>query len=134
MNFGRITEAVDELCKQAVMAGAVTGAKVAGSIAATRQETGRMAKMQVLPVRGTPDGWEASFRSPAYYRLFQDLGTLQNRSGKLKASTLARRASPSGQARQAKVAGRPGIEPLHFFRAGRSAGRKEMLEVINRGV
>ena len=93
-----------------------------------------MARMQVLPVRGSPDGWEASFRSPAYYRLFQDLGTLDARGTKLKASTLARRSSPSGQARQAKVAGREGITPLRFYAAGRRAGRKAMLQVINGGL
>jgi hypothetical protein len=88
----------------------------------------------VLPVRGSPDGWEASFRSRAPWRIFQDLGTLQGRSTKLKASTLARRATPSGQARQSRVGDSPGIEPLHFYAAGRRAGRKAMMEVINRGL
>lgn len=134
MRFGAITEAVDDLAKQAVTAGAHEGARVASSIARTRQDTGTMAQMEVLGVRGSPDGWEASFRSRAWWRLYQDLGTLQGRSTKLSAATLARRSSPSGQARQAKVAGRPGIEPLHFYRAGRRAGRKKMMEVVERGI
>ncbi len=133
-DFGAITEAVNDLARRAVQAGALVGARVAGQLAATRRDTGLMAQMEVLPVRGSPDGWEASFRSRAWWRLFQDLGTLQGRSTKLKASTLARRASPSGQARQARVSGNPGIEPLRFYSAGRRAGRKAMYEVINRGL
>jgi hypothetical protein len=133
-NFGAITEAVNDLSRRAVSAGAQEGARVAGQIAATRKDTGLMAQMEVLPVRGSPDGWESSFRSRAPWRIFQDLGTLQGRGTKLKASTLARRASPSGQARLARVGDSPGIEPLHFYRAGRRAGRRAMLEVINRGL
>jgi hypothetical protein len=134
MRFGEITEAVNKLAKEAVSAGAQEGARVAASIASSRRRTGLMAQMEVLPVRGSPDGWEASFRSRAPYRIFQDLGTLQGRSTKLSAATLARRSSPSGQARQARAAGSPGIEPLHFYRAGRSAGRKAMMGVVHRGI
>ena len=133
-DFGQITDAVNALARRAVQAGAAEGARVAGGIAATRRETGLMAQMQVLPVRGSPDGWEASFRSRAWWRLFQDLGTLQQRSTKLSAATLARRSSPSGQERLARAAGNPGIEPLHFYRAGRRAGRRRMMDVINSGL
>ena len=133
-NFGPITQAVNDLARDAVSAGALTGARVASQIAGQRRETGQLATMDVLPVRGSPDGWEASFRSRAPHRLFQDLGTLDARGSKLAAATVARRASGSGQARQAKVAGRRGISPLYFYRAGRSAGRKAMLEVIDRGL
>lgn len=133
-NFGAITDAVDALARRAVMAGAQEGARVSSQIAATRRKSGLMAQHEVLPVRGSPDGWEASFRSRAPHRIFQDLGTLRGRATKLKASTVARRASPSGQARTAKVGDSPGIEPLRFYAAGRRAGRKAMLEVISRGL
>jgi len=133
-DFGRITREVNDLAKRAVTSGARVGAQTASEVASERSHTGTLAHMDVLPVRGSPDGWEASFRSRAYYRLFQDLGTLENRGTRLSAATVARRSSPSGQARQAKVAGRAGIEPLFFYRAGRRAGRAAMLAVIRGGL
>ena len=133
-DFGQITDGVNALARRAVQAGALEGARVASAIASERRDTGLMAQMEVLPVRGSPDGWEASFRSRAYWRLWQDLGTLQGRSTKLSSATVARRASPSGQARLARAAGNPGIEPLHFYRAGRRAGRRRMMDVINSGL
>ena len=134
MNFDAITDKVIAQAKEAVMAGALVGAQVAGQVAAARSVSGKMASMEVLPVRQTPDGYEASFRSPAYYRLFQDLGTLKGRTRKLKASTLARRSSPSGVARLAKAGDSVGIEPLYFYRAGRRAGTRAMMDVIRRGI
>jgi hypothetical protein len=133
-DFGQITAGVNTLARRAVQAGAQAGAQVAAGVASQRRDTGLMAQMEVLPVHGSPDGWEASFRSRAPWRIFQDLGTYQNRSTKLSAATLARRSSPSGQARAARGAGNPGVEPLHFYRAGRRAGRRAMLDVINRGL
>jgi len=133
MNFGAITDKVIAQAKQAVTAGAMVGAQVAGRVASQRSRSGKMARMEVLPVRQTPDGYEASFRSPAYYRLFQDLGTLKGRTRKLKKATLDRRNSPSGQARLAKAGDSIGIEPLYFYRAGRRAGTRAMMDVIRRG-
>ena len=133
-DFGSITDAVNQLARRAVTEGAQEGARTAAQVASARRKTGLMATMEVLPVRGSPDGWEASFRSRAPYRIFQDLGTLQARSSKLTAATLTRRSSPSGQARQTKVAGRGGITPLRFYSAGRRAGRAAMLKVINGGL
>jgi len=133
-DFGSITDAVNALAKRAVHAGAHEGARVASQVASARHKTGRMENMEVLPTRGSPDGWEASFRSRAPYRIFQDLGTLQARGTRLTAATMSRRSSPSGQARQAKVAGRAGITPLRFYAAGRREGRKAMLAVIRGGL
>jgi len=134
LNFDAITDKVIAQAKEAVSAGAMVGAQVAGQVASQRSVSGKMASMEVLPVRPTPDGYEASFRSPAYYRLFQDLGTLRGRTRKLSKATLARRSTPSGAARLAKTGDSPGIEPLYFFRAGRRAGTRAMMEVIRRGI
>ena len=136
-NFGAITDAVDELSRRAVTVGAAVGARAASRVVVEEGRVGETRKLQqvrVLPVRGTPDGWEASFRSEAYYRLFQDLGTLRGRTAKLSKATKARSSSPSGQQRLAGLGDRAGIEPIHMYRAGRRAGRKAMLEVINRGI
>lgn len=125
-DFGAITAEVNALARRSVLAGAQEGARVASAIAATRRDTGLMQQMEVLPVRGSPDGWEASFRSRAPYRIFQDLGTYQGRTTALKASTVRRGRKTD--------AGGAGIEGLHFYRAGRRAGRRRMLEVMNSGL
>lgn len=55
--------------------------------------------------------------------LYLDLGTLGRRRKKLSKKTLARRNTPSGQARLAKVAGSSGVKARYFFRKGlRAAG------------
>lgn len=50
--------------------------------------------------------------------LFQDQGTLAGRKRKLKASTLRRRESASGQARMAKVGSSGGVKAKRFFGKG----------------
>ncbi len=108
------------------------GADVASAGAQARRRTGKMAEMEIIPVRGTPTGWTAGFRSKGWYAGFQSRGTLGSRRGKVKESTLRRRESVSGQARFAKVAGSGGITPLGFLERGRSAARKHLVDRLNR--
>lgn len=50
------------------------GAKVA-SEAVTRRRTGRMANIEAVPVKGTSEGWQAGFKSEAFYSHMQSRGT-----------------------------------------------------------
>lgn len=133
-DFGRVTSAVNDLARRAVEAAAREGAAAASAVASQRSKSGRMAAIRPDNAIGTPDGWRASFVSPVHYAWYQNYGTLGSRRKKLKASTLARRSTPSGQARLARVQGSAGIEPLRFLEAGRRAGRKALLETITRGL
>ncbi len=123
-DFPRITRAVNEMAKRAVQAGAVEGAQVAAGIASQRSKSGRMAAIRVDPVRGSADGWEASFVSPVGHAWFQNYGTLGSRRKKLKQAPRTNRTREAGT----------GIEPLGFLDAGRRAGRKAMLREIERGL
>ncbi|MBA2642654.1 MAG: hypothetical protein H0U82_07000 [Actinobacteria bacterium] len=78
------------------------GARVASAAASSRRRTGRMAEMEVLPVKGTPTGWTGGFKSRAWYAGFQSRGT-------------------SG-----------GITPLGFLEKGRTEARKSLIARLNR--
>lgn len=119
-NFGAINDRVNEIGRRAVQAGAEAGAQTAASIASQRSKSGRMAAIQVLPARGTPDGWEASFQSPVVHAWFQNYGTLGSRRKALKQPPRGNRTRAPGT----------GIEPLGFLDAGRRAGRKAMMDVL----
>ena len=93
---------VNAQVRDAVADAAETGAEVASQAAAARRRTGRMQEMEVLPVKGTHDGWEGGFRSRAFYARFQSGGT------------------------------KGGITPLHFFEKGRAAARKSLRERLSR--
>ena len=123
-DFPRITREVNELAKRAVMAAAVEGARAASAIASTRSKSGRMAAIQVEPVRGSPDGWVASFVSPAIEAWFQNYGTLGNRRKRLKQAPRGNRTRAPGT----------GIEPLRFLEAGRRAGLAAMRRELSRGI
>lgn len=123
---------VNRATRDAVQDAVEVGAREASAASLPRRRSGDMSKMDVIPVRATPTGWEAGFRSKGWYAGFQSRGTLGARKGKVKAATLARRASPSGQARFAKVAGSKGITPLGFLEKGRSAARKHLVARLNR--
>lgn len=122
--FPAITREVNELAKRAVTAAANEGARAATSVARQRLKTGRMSAIIVTPVRGSVDGWEASFVSPVVYAWFQNYGTLGNRRKRLKQSPRTSRTREPGT----------GIEPLRFLDVGKAAGRAAMKRVIARGI
>lgn len=108
------------------------GAKVAASAAQARRRTGEMANIRPVAVRGTPTGWEAGFRSEAWYSGFQSRGTLGSRTRKVKASTERRRQSASGQARLAKLGASTGITPLRHEETGLREAKKRLVQLLNR--
>lgn len=122
--FRQITVDVNNMAKQAVAEGAVAGARAASAAAAARSKSGHMAAITVDPVVGAADGWESGFVSHAYYAWFQSFGTLGSRTRKLKRSSATKRTREAGT----------GIKPLRFLDIGRRAGRKAMLERLNRGL
>ena len=119
--------------KESVRLASVEMAKTAAPIAFTRQRAGTHRKMHEiteLVVFEFSTGYEGGITSPAWYAYFQNDGTLGSRKKPLRASTLQRRQSPSGQARLAKVQGRKGITPLKFFDEAVKVGRKNLKEQI----
>ncbi len=134
--FGELTRGYDRAVRVALIRSVIVGAKVASARAKERSETGTMAQMSLRYPRpmkgGATRGYEAQFYSNAYYSSFQEFGTLGSRKRKLSAATVRRRSSASGQARQAKVSGRTGIQPLKFMVAGRAAARKTLLLELQR--
>ncbi len=122
--FPEITADVNRLAQEAVTAAAAAGATVARQIASSRTETGRMAGIRVERVRGSENGWDASFVSPVFYAWMQNYGTLGNRTKPLK------QAPRTGRTREPGT----GIEPLRFLEAGRSAGRRAMMARVRRGL
>ena len=123
---------VNRQVKDAVHDASVEGARVAEAAAQPRNRTGRMANMDVLPVKATVSGWSGGFFSHAFYAGFQSAGTLGSRTRKVKSSTLRRRQSATGKARQARVGSSGGIKGLGFLEKGRAASRKELLARLNR--
>lgn len=114
-----------------VAAASTVGAKVANGAAQNRRRTGRMADIKPVDVTATVDGWEGGFRSAAFYSGFQSRGTLGSRKRKLKASTRARRESPSGQARLAKLGASRGVTPLRHEELGLAAAKKHLIARLN---
>ncbi len=88
--------------KSATQNAVEVGAQVASAGAQARRRSGDMSEMQIIPVRGTPTGWAAGFRSKAWYAGFQSRGTKR------------------------------GITPLKFLEQGRSAARKNLIDRLNR--
>ncbi len=93
---------VNRATRDAVQDAVEVGAEVASAGAQARRRSGDMAQMQIIPVRGTATGWEAGFRSKAWYAGFQSRGTKR------------------------------GITPLKFLEQGRSAARKNLIDRLNR--
>ena len=123
-NFAAITRQVTDLARDAVAIGAREGGKVASAAAASRSKTGAMANIRVSSPSTTPDGYEASFISPVFHAWLQNYGTLGNRRKPLKQSPRTNRTREPGT----------GVKPLRFLDAGRTAGRKAMLDHIARGL
>jgi hypothetical protein len=124
MDFPRITREVNELAKRAVAEAAEQGARATSAAAARRSKTGRMAGTIVEPVRGSPDGWIASFVSPGIESWFQNYGTLGNRRKPLKQAARGNRTRAPGT----------GIEPLRHLDIGRAAGTAALRRVISGGI
>lgn len=127
----KMARAIEQHARAAIAPAAEDGAKVASDASRSRRRTGRMAEMDVLPVIPTQRGYSGGFRSRAWYAGFQSFGTGGSRKRKVKASTLHRRQSASGQARAARFTGNPGIAPLHFLEKGRAAMRKSLVSRLN---
>ncbi len=123
-DFPRIPREVNDMAKRAVTAAAQEGGQAAAAVAAGRSQSGRMAAIRVEPVRGSPDGWQASFVSPVGHAWFQNYGTLGSRRKKLKQAPRGNRTREPGT----------GIEPLRFLEAGRRAGLAAMRREIARGL
>lgn len=123
-DFPRITREVNDMAKRAVTAAAQEGGQVASALAGQRSKSGRMAAIHVEPVKGSPDGWQASFVSPVGHAWFQNYGTLGSRRKRLKQAPRTNRTRAPGT----------GIEPLGFLEAGRRAGLAAMKREIARGI
>lgn len=121
--FPEITAEVDRLAQAGVRAAAEAGAKVAASIASERSASGEMANMEIVAAHGYEAGFQAGFRSRAWYAWFQDRGTLGRRRPKPKQPGHLRTHEPG-----------TGIEPLRFFEKGRAAGRKALRQRIFHGL
>lgn len=134
--FPEITLEVEQLAVRALDAAAQTAAQTARQVASRRRKTGRMSDFEAIPAAGSEDGYASGIRNDpgAWYDRFQNYGTAGNRRRKLKASTLRRRESPSGQARQQRFGTNRGIEPLGFLEAARREGRRELLRIIENGL
>ena len=122
--FPRITEEVNRLAREAVGAAAREGGQAAAALASQRSKTGSMAGIRVSSPSGSPDGWEAAFLSPVHYAWFQNYGTLGNRRKALKQPPRSDRTRAPGT----------GVEPLGFLDAGRSHGRRVLIDTIRRGL
>lgn len=123
---------VNQQVAHAVAEASHVGARVASQEASKRRRSGKMDVVAAVEVVGTTQGWEGGFRSAAFYSGMQSRGTVGSRTRSVKKSTLQRRASRSGQARYAKVAGSRGITPLRHEEKGLAAARKRLLELLNR--
>lgn len=123
---------VNQQVAHAVADASRAGADVAAQEASKRRRSGKMDDISAVEVIGTPEGWEGGFRSAAFYSGMQSRGTHGSRTRSVKKSTERRRASRSGQARYAKVAGSRGISPLRHEEKGLAAARKRLLELLNR--
>lgn len=133
--FDRVIASNEQRVKHALAVGAREGAAEASRVAGSRRRSGKMSDFEVIEPRGDVDGFTAGFRNDpkAWWERYQNDGTLSHRSAErgsgsglkpLKAQTLRRRSTPSGQERFGKVSGNAGIEPLRFFEKGRAAARK----------
>lgn len=133
--FDRVLAVTDQLARETAQAGAEAGRDEFVRVASQRKRTGKMSDARVIDAKGDINGWTAGVANDpkAWYDRFQDLGTNASRTRKLKKQTLRRQATPSGQARQAKVVGHKGITPLGFSAAARRKGKEAMRSRLARG-
>ena len=122
---------------KALEAASEDGAEEASRIASARVRGGEMKQVFAVSVKPTERGYAAGFRSKAgisgeFYSGFQSRGTLGARTKKLKSSTQARRSSPTGAARYAKVSGRKGIAPLNHEEIALKHARASLVARLSR--
>lgn len=97
-----LAKRVNAQVRDAVQDAVEEGARVASRESLARRRTGKMAQIDVLPVRGTPTGWEAGFKSRAFYARMQSGGTAR------------------------------GVTALRFLEKGRTAARKYLKARLDR--
>lgn len=143
--FPEITKRVEEACKEGLDLAASEAATVAQATASIDL------KLDVLPAAGTVDGYSAGIKSrrtsskgrrggtaeqnATPIAWFFDRGTLGKRSKALKRPRkeswpVTRKGSTFTATRQ-NVTGK-GVEAEHFFGRGRAAGRRKLVERMNR--
>lgn len=114
--FGLVTAKVDRLLERALNEAVEEGAAVARSAGAERGLT----DVQVIPARGTVDGWAAGIRGRWYYR-FQAQGTLASAINPKRPGTKRDHS-------------KPGIKPNRMFTQARTAARKRLLQRLRHGI
>lgn len=139
-NFGRVTEAVNELARAAVDAAAAAAAPVADSTSSIDLD------LAVVAARGDIDGYSAGIRSrrktsnegqTTPIALFFDKGTLGKRKkplkqpGRREESWPVKRGKAGYTAHRGDVDGK-GIAPEGFFGKARAAGRRAMVAALQR--
>lgn len=142
----KIAKESNAVAKRSLEEAAKVGAGTAAQLASGRKEhTGKMRDWVTVPTDATGNGWRSGFRSAAsmsgeFYSGFQSRGTLASRRGtpsspgnpgtQVKQQTLARRQSPSGRIRYAKVAGRKGIAPLKHEEQALAVAKQHLLRLL----
>lgn len=137
--WGEVTADIDKLCIEALDEAAHEAAAVADANAFIPLE------LEVQPAVGDIEGFSSGIVSrkrgrtePVRIAPFFDQGTLAGRAKPLKrnrrASWTVRRKGSTFTAHRHPIVPAEGIEAQHFFSAARSAGRKVLLTVIDRGV
>jgi hypothetical protein len=133
--FAEVTREVEEIAIDGLNRAAAAGARAAEAAAAPGLK--EHSNMEVIPARGTPEGYASGFRSTAKgnrgqdIARYHDLGTYGSYEG---------RGTPRRRARAQKVAdtradgSKTGIKALHFFGIGRRVGRRELQAVIQRSL
>jgi hypothetical protein len=143
--FPEITRRVEEACKEGLDLAAAEAATVAQATASINLE------LEVLPAAGTVDGYSAGIKSrrtsskgrrggsaeqnTTPIAWFFDRGTLGKRSKALKRprkeSWPVTRGGSTFAATRQDVTGK-GVDAEHFFGKGRAAGRRKLIERLNR--
>ena len=119
-HFDRITQDVNAAAKRAVQIAAIEGARECARVGSARG----MDSPIVEPVRGSVDGWVASFVAPGIEQWFQNYGTPGNRKKALKRPPRTNRTRAPGT----------GIKPLGHLDAGRRAGVAALKRELARGI
>jgi hypothetical protein len=93
-----------------------------------------LSKTHASRVKRTPKGLAAAVSIPDFRAIFFEKGTNRRRRAKVSAKTLARRDTPSGMARQARVANARGVKAVHMLQRALRAGwddvQREIAEAI----
>lgn len=90
----------------------------------------RIIARAVKPGRGSRKGFFVTIVSPDFKSWWFEAGTNARRRRKVTKSTLARRATPSGQARQARVGSNQGVKAQRFMAYTLRVGWPRFLEEL----